>query len=149
VLRDARDYQLLFLSLFLMLGVLTRDWTLRSVVVLTAIGGCWLTQWLCTVALTSEWLPRSPQSSAPLDGSPTSPPPLPLPFNWRSPLITALGLSLLLRVDHWPTMALAAGVAITSKFLLRIEGKHYFNPANIGIIVALCLTHDAWVSPGQ
>jgi Na+-transporting NADH:ubiquinone oxidoreductase subunit NqrB len=69
--------------------------------------------------------------------------------NWRSPLITALGLSLLLRVDHLPTMMLAATLAIASKFCLKVEHKHYFNPANFGIVAVLSLTQDAWVSPGQ
>jgi len=27
--------------------------------------------------------------------------------------------------------------------------KHIFNPANFGIVVAIALTHDAWISPGQ
>ncbi|MEO1635807.1 MAG: RnfABCDGE type electron transport complex subunit D, partial [Cyanobacteria bacterium J06631_9] len=27
--------------------------------------------------------------------------------------------------------------------------KHFFNPANFGIIAALLLTQDAWISPGQ
>jgi Na+-transporting NADH:ubiquinone oxidoreductase subunit NqrB len=29
------------------------------------------------------------------------------------------------------------------------KGKHWFNPANFGIIAALLLTNDAWISPGQ
>ncbi|MEM7793934.1 MAG: RnfABCDGE type electron transport complex subunit D [Cyanobacteria bacterium P01_C01_bin.118] len=70
-------------------------------------------------------------------------------FNWRSPLITALGLSLLLRTDHIATMAFAAVIAIASKFLCKTNDKHFFNPANLGIIAALTLTNDAWVSPGQ
>ena len=70
-------------------------------------------------------------------------------FNWRSPLITALGLSLLLRTDHLWTMALASGCAIASKFLFKAQDKHFFNPANFGIVAALVLTQDAWVSPGQ
>ncbi|MEM9484688.1 MAG: RnfABCDGE type electron transport complex subunit D, partial [Cyanobacteria bacterium P01_F01_bin.116] len=69
--------------------------------------------------------------------------------NWRSPLITALGLSLLLRTDHIATMAFAAAIAIASKFLCKTNDKHFFNPANLGIIAALTLTNDAWVSPGQ
>jgi Na+-transporting NADH:ubiquinone oxidoreductase subunit NqrB len=46
-------------------------------------------------------------------------------------------------------MLLAAGLAIASKFIFRVRGKHFFNPANFGIIAALTLTKDAWVSPGQ
>ena len=55
----------------------------------------------------------------------------------------------MLRVDHLPTMALAAFGAIASKFLFRVDSKHFFNPANLGIIIALTFTQDAWVSPGQ
>ncbi len=152
MLRDARDYQILFLALFLGLGALTRDWTLRPEVIATAIATCLITQVLCTTLLNAAHFPPVPilgpdtvrASTISLDI-----PPAALPFNWRSPLITALGLSLLLRVDHLPTMVLAGMVAIASKFLLKIDGKHCFNPANLGIIAALCLTHDAWVSPGQ
>jgi Na+-transporting NADH:ubiquinone oxidoreductase subunit NqrB len=70
-------------------------------------------------------------------------------INLRSALITALGLSLLLRTDHWTTMALAAVSAIASKFFFKVGDKHFFNPANFGIISALTLTSNAWVSPGQ
>lgn len=70
-------------------------------------------------------------------------------INLRSSLITALGLSLLLRADHWTTMVFAAVIAIASKFVFKIGDKHFFNPANFGIISALILTPDAWVSPGQ
>jgi Na+-transporting NADH:ubiquinone oxidoreductase subunit NqrB len=67
----------------------------------------------------------------------------------RSPLITALGLSLLLRVDDGLSMMLAATIAIGSKFLIQWQGKHLFNPANIGIIACLTLVPGTWVSPGQ
>ena len=66
-----------------------------------------------------------------------------------SALITSLGLSLLLRADHYSTIVLASIAAIVSKFLLRVYDKHIFNPANFGIITVLLLTPDAWVSPGQ
>ncbi|PZV06986.1 MAG: Na+-transporting NADH:ubiquinone oxidoreductase, subunit NqrB, partial [Leptolyngbya sp.] len=66
-----------------------------------------------------------------------------------SALITALGLSMLLRTEHISTMILAAVIAISSKFLLKVNGKHLFNPTNIGIVAAVLLTHDAWISPGQ
>jgi Na+-transporting NADH:ubiquinone oxidoreductase subunit NqrB len=46
-------------------------------------------------------------------------------------------------------MVLAGSLAILSKFLFRVDCKHFFNPANFGIVAALVLTPDAWVSPGQ
>ena len=66
----------------------------------------------------------------------------------RSPLITGLSLALLLRGDALWVPAIAASIAIASKFLIRIRGKHLFNPAALGILVLLQTGH-AWVSPGQ
>ena len=67
----------------------------------------------------------------------------------KSPLITALSLTLLLRADTaWPLMA-AAAIAIGSKFMLRLNGKHIFNPANIGIVAMILMTDAAWTTPGQ
>src|ERR1700745_4034978 len=47
----------------------------------------------------------------------------------RSPLITGLSLSLLLRADEPWLHALAGAIAIASKFLLRVDGKHIWTPA--------------------
>jgi hypothetical protein len=44
---------------------------------------------------------------------------------------------------------LAAVLAIGSKFLIRVDGKHVFNPANFAIVALVMATGDAWVSPGQ
>jgi Na+-transporting NADH:ubiquinone oxidoreductase subunit NqrB len=145
--QDARNYQILFLALFLIVGISTRDWSLRPEVIATAIATCFLVQWgLSVQGLIFELIFR-PESTRQTSTELTPQPPQ--LFNWRSPLITALGLSILLRVDHWQTMALAATVAIASKFWLRFEGKHFFNPSNIGIIAVLWFAPDAWVSPGQ
>jgi len=157
LLKDARDYQILFLSLFLVLGVTTRDWSLQPPWVGWAIVACGLTQWVCT------WICHSwPQSQGETEGLIPADRPWgqrlrqslahslqPQSLNWRSPLITALGLSLLLRGDHMTTVVLAGTVAIASKFFLKVEGKHFLNPGNVGIIAALLLAPDAWVSPGQ
>jgi Na+-transporting NADH:ubiquinone oxidoreductase subunit NqrB len=126
LLKDIRDYQILFLGTFLALGIGTRDWTLRPEMIVVAIACCLSTQWILSFVINQEQK-----------------------INLRSALITALGLSLLLRADHWTTMALAGVSAITSKFLFKVGDKHFFNPANFGIISALVFTSDAWVSPGQ
>lgn len=134
---DARLYQILCLSLFLMLGVATRDWSLQigqvSSIFLTCLGlqfGAMLLQ---------EWRSEA-EPSAKLQKA---------LYSLPSALITALGLSLLLRADHVLTLILASAAAILSKFLLRLNGKHLFNPANLGIVAALSLGQDTWVSPGQ
>jgi Na+-translocating ferredoxin:NAD+ oxidoreductase RnfD subunit len=69
-------------------------------------------------------------------------------FDPLSPLITALSLSLLLRTDSLWALGLAAVPAVGSKFLIRFEGKHVFNPANFGIVILL-LAGQGWVSPSQ
>jgi Na+-transporting NADH:ubiquinone oxidoreductase subunit NqrB len=125
---DARNYQILFLSTFLALGIFTRDWTLRLDLIGLIFLSCLLTQGLLSQPKKFD---------------------LPSLSCLKSACITALGLSLLLRGNHGSTMILAGVLAIASKFLLQVQGKHFFNPANFGIISALALTQDAWVSPGQ
>lgn len=134
---DARLYQISFLSLFLLLGILTRDWTLHPEIILTAIGTAILTQFLfLQVPLTKGDLARSNLNPLTIE-------------SFYSPLITALGLSVLLRVEHWYIMTFAAAISIVSKFLLRFNQKHIFNPGNFGIVITLLFSHSAWVSPGQ
>ena len=137
---DARLYQIGFLASFLLLGFITRDWQLHIEVVLTAIAAALTTQYLCLKLKNSRNL-LVPLPKRDLGGS--------LRSQFYSPMITALGLSVLLRVDHPWAMAFAATIAILSKFLLQFNQKHIFNPANFGIICAILFTHEAWVSPGQ
>ncbi len=150
--QDPRDYQILFLSLFLVLGIGTRDWTLRLDLIVVVIVTCLLTQWVAVsiwpnpkqkilrLLRKKQNCPENNDSS--LENSPKL-------YSLKSAFITALGLSLLLRADHYSTMILAGSLAILSKFLFQVERKHFFNPANFGIIAVLILTNDAWVSPGQ
>ncbi len=67
----------------------------------------------------------------------------------RSPLITGLSLSLLLRADDPSLHALAGMIGILSKFVLRIDGKHIWNPAGFAIVVLLVTSSGVWISPGQ
>ena len=71
-------------------------------------------------------------------------------FESKSALITTLGVTILLRAAApWIWFA-AAFTGIALKFLVRIKGKHVFNPGCIGIVaMMLLLGRDAWVSPGQ
>ena len=134
--QDARLYQIASLSAFLLVGFATRDWTLHPEVVMSAVMTCLLTQYLFLKLPffkpdLGESLPEITVES------------------FYSPLITSLGLSILLRVDHWWIMAFASVMAIASKFVIQVNHKHVFNPANFGIVSALVLTGGAWVSPGQ
>lgn len=70
-------------------------------------------------------------------------------YDPRSAIITSLSLCLLLRTNDLPVAVFAAAVAIGSKFLVRVNGKHIYNPANIGIALSVLLTGSAWISAGQ
>ena len=131
--KDIRDYQILYLSLFLLLGIGTRDWTLRPSMIIVAIATSLVTQSILSLVINRFSEVEEKEQK----------------INIRSPLITSLGITLLLRVDYPTTMILAAAMAIASKFVFKFGDKHFFNPANFGIISALALTPDAWVSPGQ
>ncbi|HAC65758.1 MAG TPA: Na+-transporting NADH:ubiquinone oxidoreductase, subunit NqrB [Cyanothece sp. UBA12306] len=137
--RDARNYQILFLGTFLSLGIFTRDWTIRPDLIAVITLTCLLTQMALNILFNRNKLDKNQKKIDSL-----------IFFNsWRSALITGLGLCLLLRANSYTTMALAASLAMASKFIFRVQDKHFFNPANFGIIAALTLTQDAWVSPGQ
>jgi len=69
-------------------------------------------------------------------------------FDAKSALISGLSLCLLLRTPYAALAAAGAVLAIAGKFVIRIRGKHVFNPTNFAL-VALLLTGQAWASPGQ
>ena len=125
MMRDARFYQLLFQASLLTLGVLLRDFSVQPLQMVLCIAAAMATQAL--------WLRR-----------------LNIPgVGYLSPVITGFGLSLLLRADTLWLHPLVACLAVSSKFLLRIKGKHVFNPANFGVGFALLVLPGSWVSPGQ
>lgn len=67
----------------------------------------------------------------------------------KSPMITALSLTLLLRTDFVLLAAAAAAIAIGSKFLVRFNDKHMFNPANVAIVSMMLMSDHVWISTGQ
>jgi Na+-transporting NADH:ubiquinone oxidoreductase subunit NqrB len=122
---DARHFQIAALAILLVYNLIWLDPGAKAVPSALAIAAALATQFVCTRVL------RLPQ------------------LDLRSPLITGLSLGLLLRADAPWLHAAAAVIAIGSKFLLRIDGKHIFNPAGFAIVVLLALTRDVWISPGQ
>jgi Na+-translocating ferredoxin:NAD+ oxidoreductase RnfD subunit len=70
-------------------------------------------------------------------------------FDPRSPMISALSLILLLRTDDVLLAMTAAAIAISSKFLVRFNGKHMFNPANVAIVSMMLVSDQVWISTGQ
>jgi len=70
-------------------------------------------------------------------------------YDPRSPMISALSLILLLRTDDVLLAMAAAAIAISSKFLVRFNGKHMFNPANVAIVSMMLVSDRVWISTGQ
>ena len=60
-----------------------------------------------------------------------------------------MSLTFRLRTTGWELTALAAAIAIGSKFLLRVDGRHICNPAALAIVLVTGLIPGAWVSTGQ
>jgi Na+-transporting NADH:ubiquinone oxidoreductase subunit NqrB len=123
--RDPRLYQIGTLAALLGYGILRLDFEIPIACALVTVGGALLAQWLCT----RLW------------GLPA--------FDPRSALISGLSLCLLLRTNSIWLAGAAAAVAIASKFVLRVKGKHLFNPTNAGIVLMILATGQVWVSPGQ
>jgi hypothetical protein len=69
-------------------------------------------------------------------------------FDPKSALISSLSLCLLLRSNDLVAAALAAFIAIGSKFVLRWKDKHLFNPTSLALAVAFA-SGLGWISPGQ
>jgi len=122
---DARLYQIAFLALLLGAGVLARDFSLEArQVALTFVAGI-ATQlvWVRALGLRRVGV--------------------------LSAVITCFGLAVLLRADSLWVHPLAAVACLSAKFLLRVNGKHLFNPTNLGVVIAVLLLPGAWISPGQ
>lgn len=121
---DARHLQIVALASLLAVNVATVDFGARLTVGAGAVAACVATQAVCARLAA-------------------------VPLDLRSPLITGLSLSLLLRAGTpWPLVA-AGVIAILSKFLLRVDGRHVFNPAGFAIVVMLLVPAGVWISPGQ
>jgi Na+-translocating ferredoxin:NAD+ oxidoreductase RnfD subunit len=122
---DPRHYQIAVLAALLAYGLTRLDFEVGGAQAAAMLTTALLTQFLCT-----RGLPATPA------------------FDPRSALISGLSLCLLLRTNSFELAVVAAVVTVASKFVIRIDGQHLFNPTNFGIVVML-LTGHAWVSPGQ
>jgi enediyne biosynthesis protein E5 len=122
---DARHFQIAALSCLLAINFLWIDFGARPLYSALAIASALLTQIVCSHFFGAPHL------------------------DLRSPLITGLSLSLLLRANAPWLPALAGFIAIAAKFALRIDGRHVFNPAGFAIVALLLTANGVWISPGQ
>jgi Na+-translocating ferredoxin:NAD+ oxidoreductase RnfD subunit len=67
-------------------------------------------------------------------------------LNIASAYITGISVGILVRSPaYWPYV-LCAAISITSKYVLRVKGRHIWNPSNFGISVMLFLAADTVAS---
>lgn len=121
---DARYFQIAAQASILAFGLAFREFEITPVQIAAILTACFAAQWLGATMNAIR-------------------------FDWKSPLATALSLSLLLRADSIGPLMLAGLIAIGSKFALRLNGKHIFNPSNFAIVAMLLMTDDAWTTPGR
>lgn len=123
---DPRHYQMTVQAILLFCGLAFLDFEISATRAALTLAAVVATQWACTRAAT-------PSAS----------------FEWRSALISGLSLCLLLRTSSVALVLVTAFVTIASKFVLRWNGKHLFNPTCFGLVAMILVTPGVWVSPGQ
>jgi hypothetical protein len=133
--RDPRHYQIAVLGSLLVYGIFRLDLEVRAGQALAMVAAALATQLVCSClvhqgpARGPAWIPR---------------------FDPKSAWISALSLCLLLRTDRLGLAVAAAVLSIASKFVIRVRGKHLFNPTNFGLVALMTASGGrVWVSPGQ
>ncbi len=133
IFKDARYFQILFQSLFLSYGIFFLHWQKEGWLYVTYFITSIVTQFLCEIVFAKKENSffQSFKNSIP------------------SVLISSFGLSLLLKTNFLWVAIFAAFISIVSKYIIRINGKHIFNPSALGIVAAILLTGKAWVNTAQ
>jgi hypothetical protein len=124
VWRDPRVYQIASLSTLLLYGLLVLHFNISIWQIVITISTAQLMQYASTRYCHLPF------------------------FDPKSALISSQSLCLLLRTNDCAVAALAAVIAIGSKFVIRWRDKHIFNPTNMALVVILG-SDFGWISPGQ
>ena len=129
---DPRYFQVIFQAIFLSYGILFLHWNADWQHYIISIAGCLLFQYTADSIRSKRCLKINEFD------------------RWGfSVLISAMSLCLLLKTNDWYVSLVAAFLTVGSKYILRFNKKHIFNPSAFGIVATLLLTKDAWLSPAQ
>lgn len=134
-IKDARYFQIIFQTAFLLYGIFYLKWANEAMCFLYYASGCLLTQFIFEL-VKDKFIVTPAFRNKFLNGC-------------KSALITAFGLCILLKTNQWYICILAAFISIGSKYLFCYRRKHLFNPSAVGIALTILLTGKAWISPGQ
>jgi len=119
---DQRYLAPILVTLILAAGQLSSGILLGYRQLLIAIGASILTE----VALARLWYGRFP--------------------NVASAYISGISIGILVRSLAWWPYALGSMISIASKYVLRVEGRHLWNPSNFGICLLLFTAPEAVAS---
>ncbi|HRK07644.1 MAG TPA: RnfABCDGE type electron transport complex subunit D [Pseudobdellovibrionaceae bacterium] len=126
---DARTYQIAMLGSFVILGFFVLGFEFSPLQVFLTITAGLGTQ------LIAEMLWAKKRWSE---------------IEWRSALITTFSLCLLLRSNNPLWWIAGSSIAMLSKFTLRWDGRHIYNPANFALGACLLLSGgEVWIAAGQ
>lgn len=132
---DPRWFQVIFQAIFLTYGIFFLHWSAEWLHYSISISGCLLFNYSAESIRRKQFLPLWGRSGWGCWGF--------------SVLISAMSLCLLLKTNYWYISLLAAFLTVISKYIFRFQQKHIFNPSAFGIVAAILLTNEAWLSPGQ
>jgi Na+-transporting NADH:ubiquinone oxidoreductase subunit NqrB len=136
--KDPRHFQILFQSSFLIYGIVFLHWSsplwIYAAYFITGI----VMHTSCEAGFTSKQLPVFSNKwwAKWWMGMPSA-------------LISSYGLCLFLKTNTPEVAISASAIAILSKYVIRINGKHLFNPSALGIVLAVLWSGKAWINPGQ
>jgi Na+-translocating ferredoxin:NAD+ oxidoreductase RnfD subunit len=60
-----------------------------------------------------------------------------------SAYVSGISVGMLVRSPAFWPYTLCAAISITSKYLIRVDGRHIWNPSNLGIVAMLVLASDS------
>lgn len=135
-IRDARYFQIISQAFFLLYGIFYLDWTKEAICFFYYAVSCLAAQIVFECIRHNFSVISRTFFYNVLNGS-------------KSALITAFGLCLLLKTNYWYICILAGFISIAGKYIVQFKKKHLFNPSALGIVATICMTHKAWISPGQ
>jgi Na+-translocating ferredoxin:NAD+ oxidoreductase RnfD subunit len=66
--------------------------------------------------------------------------------HFASAYVSGISVGMLVRSPAFWPYALCAAISICSKYLIRVDGRHIWNPSNLGIVAMLVLASDSVAS---
>lgn len=136
--RDPRHFQILFQLSFLIYGIFFLHWNspvwLYASYFISGIGTQVLAEMIFRKKELKVFSPAWWQKVS---------------FGIPSAIISSFGLALFLKTNEPLIAVMASSIAILSKYIIRINGKHIFNPSALGIVLMVLFTNKAWINPGQ